>query len=331
MDQQERRNRAIRQAKQRQQELAEEAKREQVAGELGREALHALGASAAETLGDQVRLRTPPLPRPGDSTGEEQRSVRLDEMPRNEAFIGENDLEDDYDEVMRESGFVMRESGFEHVANKAPPSRGVKTEKVKNEHPILGALRRDFGIDAIETTDVEVGGHTWTLGALDARELGFITRLADQFAITFSERDIITHGSIAAVAVRAIDGVPTYEVFNVPIEPGLVIQNDLIPPRHIRMAASMKLFEFLMEESKNGLVRSLFEAYEDKMDDKDEVTSYLNDPDKPRYRYRSPDGSEFVDFPRVDNNGKELPYFCRNTGAKMVKVSKVVGKRDLPL
>lgn len=305
--------------------------------EEAKQAIAGSGASVAESLGDPVQPPAPPEPGEAPGGGQE-RSQQIDQVPAEEAYIGgKAPLPDDYHKV-------MQEEGLSHVANpnvheedaevpqpqgQTPVRRGME---VKEEHPVLGALRRDFGLDSIKTEDVWIEGHKWTIGLLDAREMGLISRIADRFASTLTEREMMANYAIAAVSTRMIDDVPVYKVFGVPIPPGTIVEDGVQPPRHIRSQAALNLFEFLTEESKNKLAYTLFESYADLLDDKDQVRSYLNDEDKPRFRYKSPDADyEFVDFPNYDREGNELPYYCKYSGALMDKVAKVIGGSESPL
>lgn len=304
-------------------------------------------------LGEQVQfqnlntnLNEPPLPVVGDApsgVGRQGDNLR-DAGP--DAYIGgkqmEEAKEDDYEAAMAAAGYAHA-ANPNHVnqpprqppsvpPNYQPPS-GTRTQQVlKEEHPILMALRRDFGITGIKTEDIKVDSHNWTIGMLDAREIAVIQRICDSYAMSVTEREMILYTALAAVCVRAIDGEPVYKVFGVAVPPGAVIEDPMLPPRDIRFNASLALFYFLLENAKTKLAYTIYEAYKDKLDDKDEVNSYLNDAERPRYRYRSSSVDyEFVDFPMVDANGEELPYYCKLTGAVMEKVSKVVGGDELPL
>jgi hypothetical protein len=197
----------------------------------------------------------------------------------------------------------------------------VRQGPAKREHPVLVKLKNDLGIEPLPSYDVEVGGHIWTMMTLTSGELALASRLADQNSATVSEQLMLYKMAIAAHAIVAIDGSPTYQVFGIDPPAGVHIANHLRPPTAIRFLSASMLFKFLSEDSRAALPDKLYDAYEDKCDKASAVASYLDDADARRVRFRCPEedcGHELFVPPRIipGTNDIVLPY-CQWHGVPM--------------
>jgi len=166
------------------------------------------------------------------------------------------------------------------------PAAPAPTGPVRAEHPILAKLRQDLGIESTDAYDVQIGQHRWTLRALTSGEVGVASRLADQVAGGVVEHEIVNQAAISAYSVVAIDGTPCYQVFQVDVPPGVVIVDPMRPPTAVRSLAAQQLYEFIATESKTQLGQRLYDAYLDKADGDGAVSTYLDDPENKRVRYR---------------------------------------------
>lgn len=212
------------------------------------------------------------------------------------------------------------------------PMRGTGYEEPKKEHPLLQSLKRDLGVEKISTEDVEVGGYKWTLAMMDATDMAYAHRLADALAMTSTERELYFKTACASVAVRAVNMVPVYIMFDIKVSGA--VANPLHPDRNTQLQAAGALFNFL-NSTTPGLPVTLFEAYQERFDSHFELKSYLNDAEHPRFRYVCTTNGcteAIVKWPRyVDGTHEHLPYYCSLHGTPMNPSTMVLGDEDLPL
>ncbi len=192
----------------------------------------------------------------------------------------EQSLPDDRDSLVATGALPEAPGG-------APPPQAREPAVIPGrrlDHPLLTKLRQDLGIDQLSTHDVKIGGHEWRLVTLAAGDLAMATRLADQLSESVVEHQLIYQGAIAAHAVVAIDGVPSYQVFGVET-PGVPIPDPYRPPRTIRHIAALRLHDFI-SEGRTALPQRLYEAYVDRCDSDGAVDSYMDDPSQQRVTFR---------------------------------------------
>lgn len=217
-------------------------------------------------------------------------------------------------------------------------------EHAPPEHPLLTALKRDLLASSIDPETVELGGYRWRIAALDGSEAKFAARYADLTSASETERRAQWQTVLAAISVRAVaahDGawVAPYQLFGLQPTPqeAMQMQNPMEPPRSLRARAVTKLVEFF-DNSNAVLGQRLYDIYEEKIDPRAEVSSYLSDPEHPRFRYACPESGcpeQLVRFPMVQPgpDGRDVPLapFCPVHGIRMSATAKVLGDRDLPL
>ena len=212
-------------------------------------------------------------------------------------------------------------------------------ENLPSEHPVLTGLKRDLLASAIPMEDVDVGSHLWKMAALDGGDVTFVERVADSASISDAERRAIWETAIVAVSIRAIDGVPTWKVFNVKPEPEemAVLYDELKPPKMLRLRATIPFMAFL-SDANAVLAQRLFNVYQDKLDPRAEVLSYLTDPNNPRFRYGCEENGcqeQIVRMPiknaLATGEVELVGPFCPLHGVRMTAKTKVLGDRDLPL
>jgi hypothetical protein len=224
-------------------------------------------------------VRPPDLPEPGTTPGGEERR-QVGNMFAGQ-HIGEQvgvipppgPLPDDHDAQVGQ-GIGGPSAGQQRPVQTPQPA--IKPGPVRKQHPVLTQLREDLGLDTLRPSDVQVGGHRWTLTMLTPGDVAMAARLAEQLAVGQVERHLVEQAAVVAHAVIAIDQVPTYRVFDVEPAPGAHITNPLRPPRAVRYIAAGKLYDFIQDEGRTELANKLHDAYMDKADGSGAVGSYLD-------------------------------------------------------
>jgi len=284
-------------------------------------AAKSLGVPLDPSQGYSLDPKTRPaeLPRPGESPGgaEQKRTGNIFAGHQIGDMMGTGQLADDHDEIFPPP---------------PRPTRPTTTMPDKKEHPVLASLREDLCVDVNASQDVEIGGHVWTMTVLTPGDIATAARLADQLAVGQTERQFVYETSVVVHAISAIDHVPTYQVFNVEMPPGMVVTNPLRPPRSVRYQASGHLYDFIIEQAKTTLATRLYEAYLDKIDASGAVTSYLDDPRKRKVRFRCAKREcehEVLVIPRFHENRIQVPV-CQWCGEEMEAVSELL-EPDSPL
>ena len=221
----------------------------------------------------------------------------------------------------------------------APPAQRPEPQihkaEAAPEHPVLTKLREDLGINHVKMHDVEVGKHIWTLATLSPGELAMAARLADRLSLDgITENQMNYQISVSSYSVVAIDGIPTYQVFGVEPPPAVMVANPLRPPRQIKHLAAIALCEFLSDGTRTQLPDKLYGAYVDKADAAGAVSSYLDDAESYRVRFRCTEkgcGHELWIVPRVKPGTKDIVLpFCQWHGIPM-EIHAAETERDFPL
>ncbi len=241
-------------------------------------------------------------------------------------------LPDDRDALI-EAG-IMDGGPPQGTPGQAPQTPHTIPGDPKPEHPVLTSLREDLGIEPVHTQDVDVGGHKWTMRTLSPGELARASGIADMSSSTITERELIYHVSIAAHSIVAIDGVPTYQVFNVIPPPTVTVVDHLRPPKPLRYMAAAELFDFIADDTRTALGLKLYDAYKDRCDSQGAVASYLDDANEKRIRFRCVEedcGHELFIPPKIvpGTNDIQMP-FCLWHGNPMAVVGAET-ETDLPL
>jgi len=206
-------------------------------------------------------------------------------------------------------------------------------------HPVLMELRKDFGLDAVKAIDVELAGHIWTMRVVPTALVGLAVSFSEGFSQSSIEYAMNLRLAMAACSIIAIDSVPTYIVFDVPIEPTMVIRDPLDPPYGIAYMAATRLIDFLhMENKRFTLGENLYDEYCLKLDQQSSISTLFkrrgfNDK---RVRFRCPTprcDQVYFELPEyIDNDPTKLkPLYCRRHGVIMEAVSDEVSETDTAL
>lgn len=310
----------------------------QIAG-LSPEIAASMGAPLDPTAGFDFAegARPTDLPQPGDTPGgvpttKPTMAAGGEMQGMMAAFQGAGPLPDDHAALLGDahSQPVPPQPpgpGGPPVSRQGPQAPGVQAGEPLPDHPTLTALRLDLGIDEIQTVDVDIGGHKWTLSLLPADGLATVNRLVDMISETITERSVVFEAAVAANAVVAIDSSPTYMVFGIQVPPAVTIKDHLRPPSPIRRLATARLFDFIFEKSRTQLGSKIYEAYVEKIDQAAAVTSALDD--TPRVRYKCPEelcGHELFIAPRFRAGTRDqLLPFCQWHAVPMVILKAEVG------
>lgn len=310
--------------------------REAIGQGLSPQVAESLGAPLDPTKGYSFESDARPqdLPQPGDTPGGAEKSTGgpgvFDGKTMGD-MMETKGLPDDRDALIA--------AGVMDGPPQVPPAQAPQTPLTtpgdpKPEHPVLTSLRADLGIDPVHTQDVDVGGHKWTMRTLTPGELARASGIADMSSSTITERELIYHVSIAAHAVVAIDGSPTYKVFNVNVPPVVTIVDHLRPPKAVRYMAAAELFDFIADDTRTSLGLKLYDAYKDRCDSQGAVASYLDDPHEKRVRFRCVEkdcGHELFIPPKVVPGSTDIQRpFCMWHGNPMEMVGAET-ETDLPL
>lgn len=164
------------------------------------------------------------------------------------------------------------------------PVKAVRSTQDSGINKVLSKLRQDFGIDTIPKVDVKLGESIFTLRLLDSESISSAVRFADM--ISLSERENVLKLQIACVsfAVQAIDGVPLWKIFDIPIPNEYKIRvegrdthtfAEMNPPTPMRMQAAASFMDFLGEETVPSLADELWRAYGEKVDSQGSLSATL--------------------------------------------------------
>lgn len=238
----------------------------------------AVSPSVAQNLGDPMGntfdFAPDDIPRPGTAPGGAPQGGVQPTM--HQARMSDaSPLPDDRDQLVAQG-----------MLDQAPPPAEPKVHRGNRppEHPLLRKLRQDLGIETSTHHEVKIGGHVWRMTALSAGDTPALLRLVDKKTETWAEHQTVYNTLLGAHSVVAIDGVPTYQLFGV--EPGAIpIADPFRPPRVIRLLATERLYEFIVE-GKGQLAQRVFEAYLDKCEPDSTVESYLDDPANKKMKFR---------------------------------------------
>lgn len=143
--------------------------------------------------------------------------------------------------------------------------------------PVLAKLRQDFGIDNIPVEEVKLGDSIFSLRILDTGSVAMALRFAETLSVSAGESAINMQIACVSFSVQAIDGVPLWQVFSVPLEHDQKITVEgkeravfapMNPPSGMRIQAASQLMEFLSGDAAPSLVDELWKAYGEKVDPK---------------------------------------------------------------
>ncbi len=163
----------------------------------------------------------------------------------------------------------------ESVTQAPPAAPQAPVEPPSKDHPILGRLRRNFGLDSVPMVEVPIGDQVFTMRVLELSAVSQALRFADTLTMTPRENAIMVEIGIVSFSVIAIDGVPLWEVFDAPIPDAdtVVVEGarrptfkPMDPPASVRLMGATALMDFLNTETTTLLASELWKAYTEKVD-----------------------------------------------------------------
>lgn len=167
----------------------------------------------------------------------------------------------------------------------APATAAEPFSKPDIEHPILKRLREDFGIDTIPFEQININGHVFTLRVLDTSSVTSALRFADTLSVTPRENTINLQIALISFAVLAVDEIPLWQMFNVPLgkDERVVVEGKersvfepMSPPARIRTIAATSFMDFLNSTATASLSEELWKAYNEKVDPKGSLQGLMN-------------------------------------------------------
>jgi hypothetical protein len=179
-------------------------------------------------------------------------------------------------------------------------------------------LRIDLGLDTQKTIDLTVADHLWSFYPLTPEMTTLAMRIADMGSTETTERALLQQYAGVCCSIVAIDKTPLWEVFSIDPEMDDDISHPLVPKGRIRQRAALALLQELMTNSKLGVLQSLLEAYNDKVDPEGAVKGYTEYTTEKYYKFTcSVEGCDFhiVRSKRFDDSNRELAYYCELHGA----------------
>ncbi len=303
--------------------------------------------AAQSMLGDKIGIPAPP--RVGDFKAPEVKPVHVP-LPPPEAFVDEarekaraqaeaDALE--YEAQMR----AFQQAGGQPVDNRdfviqrnsppqAPPkppllqavaekqqSQATPQAREKTPHPLLLALKKEFGLLPEETPiKVQFADHVWSFSRLSPEMMLTVANIVGSIANTTIDIEQHMRQLAACSAIVAVDDVPLWQVVGIEPEADLV-KNPMFPASNVRKLASIRFYNSLHSEFDSKLLDEIERAYFNKVDAKFEVSSYLAyETGSKKTKWTCPvDGCDHIIFKErsVDAEGKYLPYFCEVHGAPM--------------
>ena len=160
-----------------------------------------------------------------------------------------------------------------------------------SKHPLLAKLREDFGIDQIPFEDIEINDHIFKMRVLDTASVTSALRFADTLSMTARENTINLQIALVSFAVLAVDEIPVWKVFEVPLgaDEKVIVEgkersvfDPMSPPVRIRTIAATSFMDFLNTTATASLSEELWKAYNQKVDPKGSLQGLMNrsDPDR---------------------------------------------------
>jgi len=223
---------------------------------------------------------------------------------------------------------------------------GVPPHK-KSQHPVIQKLLKRFGLKKAKKYNLDIfsddddNSHektSYTMTLLPDELNTWALAEAQKKALSIGEAavGIFFEHLVVCSSVVAIDGVPTWRVFE--IKPEIWEAEDLVEdeyniPTRIRKTCGLQLAELLWSETR-PLTEKLSDFYQNKILDKKKITSSFDVENLGTYRYVCiQDTCSTVEIlkPETDADGMEQIFFCKYCGGPMVKAADLAEERSAPL
>lgn len=148
----------------------------------------------------------------------------------------------------------------------------INTKNKAKHHPILDGLSRE--LRGLRTTKTfQVYGHEYTLALLSPRDDDWISERAASAGNIFEYATKMAKPKIAA-ALHAIDGIPVAELFQLPDEPDMTIENRKLLESNAELRADwlrVQVYNFVCDDMDALVIKELEQKYADLEDGKQEA------------------------------------------------------------
>lgn len=159
---------------------------------------------------------------------------------------------------------------------KAAPAQVFTPKEEKKAARLRRKLKEELGIETIEPHHVKVGSFKWTLVALNLEDGEWAAGNANENVSNRNAHFISLETALTAIAVRAVDDMPVYELFEVEIPKDdqgtpLKISDPLNPPDPIKFAAAEHVLHWIKRKLSDKVASRLYTIYATQVDPKTEV------------------------------------------------------------
>jgi len=180
----------------------------------------------------------------------------------------------------------------QHLSDEAAPEAAPEPPVVGADRPyapeqqaqnVLKMLKEKLGVRRVEPIDVNVGGMRFTMVKLSDRDAEWAVSNSDENTAHRGASVSSLRTSIVAMSVRAIEGIPLYQVLDIQLPEdqrgkALEIADQLYPPVAVRFAAAAKYLNMLRDEVDDSVCPALYDIYNVQIEEKHAVKVEMDAP-----------------------------------------------------
>lgn len=197
----------------------------------------------------------------------------------------------------------------------------------KGEHPLIKALKADFGIvqEADKPYEVKVAGHTWGMVKISPDMSLLAHEVARELADSALSLLTKTEHISTCASIVSLDGVPLWEVLGIEPKAEQLEHGKFLPAPSIRRLQTLRLYDFLNTTLEDSVIDQLTKAYKDKIDTSSLVLGYeAYEPETERRSewFCEVEGCDHKLFKKkiLAVDGTYKPFFCEVHGVPMKEV-----------
>jgi hypothetical protein len=171
------------------------------------------------------------------------------------------------------------------ASEQASPALGINVPHATDEEArkVLDLMKEKLGVKRVEPVDVTAGGIRFTLVKLSDKDAEWAM---SQSTETVSHRTAAMGSlktALTAIAVRGINGVPTYKVVGLELPKDSrnvpqVVEDPMFPPMEVRFAAAARLLQMFREDFDDSVCPAVYAFYNTHIEEKTEVKVELDVP-----------------------------------------------------
>lgn len=156
-----------------------------------------------------------------------------------------------------------------------PPKKDVKA--------LISQIKEKLGVQRVKPLDVKVGDLRFTMVKLSDSDSQWALSNMTENTQHRSESLSSIRTSIAAISVRAIEGIPLYEVMEINLPEDSrgvrrVVEDPIFPPLDIRFAAATRFLNQLQTDLDDTIGPDLYAIYNAEIEEKNSVSVEVDSP-----------------------------------------------------